>query len=90
MEENVAQLSKRTVQFVMSYRQMQEQTCKDGHVHPKVWKPPTMGILKLNFDSGKIGEHGWGGWVCGRGYDRAIVLAVIREAKACLFALQTA
>ena len=61
LDKDVSQLSKRAVNFVMSYRQMKEQTRDVGAVLPKLWKPPTMGILKLNFDSGKVGEQGWGG-----------------------------
>ena len=79
IEKNVAQLSKRAVHFVMSYRQMKEQTCTNGHAQPTAWKPPTMGILKLNFDSGKIGEHGWGGGFVVRGYDGTIVLAGVQQ-----------
>ena len=100
-DKDVSQLSKRAVNFVMSYRQMKEQTSDIRPVLPKLWKPPIMGILNMNFDCGKAGEHRWGRSSIARGYDGAIVLAgvqqgqgitkpMIGEAQACLFALQTA
>jgi len=57
-ERDVAQLSKRTTTFVMSYRQMKEKTTTKGGGHQTVWTPPAMGLLKLNCDGGKVGEHG--------------------------------
>ena len=97
----MAQLSKKTERFVLSYRQMQEQTGVTENAHPTVWKPPPMGMVKLNFDSGRIGEQGWGSGFVVRGHDGMIILAgvqhkqgkgtaLIGEAQACLFALQSA
>jgi len=57
-------------------------------------------MMKLNFDSGQIGEQGWGSGFVVRGFDGEIVLAGAQqkrgintpmggEAQACLFALQS-
>ena len=64
---DVALRSSRAIRFVTSYRQMREPLCSSGCAAPTGWKPPSTGMLKLNFDSGQIGEQGWGSGFVVRG-----------------------
>ena len=49
--------------------------CVGERAPPAVWKAPPTGMVKLNFDSGQIGEQGWGSGFVVRGFDGAVVLA---------------
>jgi len=101
IEDDVTQVSSRARRFVASYREMKDTMGVSGQSHPAAWKPPPAGLLKLNFDSGQLGEQGWGNGFVVRGSDGAVVLAGVQqkqgtitlaggEAQACLFALQSA
>ncbi|KAJ8422910.1 hypothetical protein Cgig2_005749 [Carnegiea gigantea] len=63
--------------------------------------PPPIGILKLNFDGGKVGEDSWGGGFLIRSFDGDVVMAntqqgtnfagpTIEETRAYLSGLQSA
>ena len=69
--------------------------------HQVLCKPPDMGVQKLNFDGGKVGEDGWGwgfvvrswnGYICMEGAQQGSNFsgAILEEAKACLCGLQAA
>ena len=53
-------LSKRACSFVRCYREVKLQSEVGKDLLPCIWRPPPTGILKLNFDGGKIGDNGWG------------------------------
>lgn len=75
LDENLSMLSTRAISFVRNYRTMR---AREGIQHeplPAIWKPPVSGILKLNFDGGKIGEHDWGWGFVIHNQDGDIVLA---------------
>ena len=69
--------------------------------HPIRWCPPQIGMYKLNFDGGKVGESGWGGGFDIRNSLRDMMMAetkqghgftepVEEEALACLLGMRCA
>ncbi|KAJ8443329.1 LOW QUALITY PROTEIN: hypothetical protein Cgig2_015810 [Carnegiea gigantea] len=53
---NPSVLSKRVSNLVLSYRKMKASSEQPKLTFPTSWRPPPMGILKLNFDGGNVGE----------------------------------
>ncbi|KAJ8446311.1 hypothetical protein Cgig2_005842 [Carnegiea gigantea] len=100
-DHNPSVLSKRVSSLGLSYREMKASSEQPKSTFPTLWKPPLMGILKLNFDGGKVGEDSWGWGFVIRSFDGDVVLAgaqqgpgfagpTIEEARACLSGLQSA
>ncbi|KAJ8429077.1 hypothetical protein Cgig2_006818 [Carnegiea gigantea] len=56
-DRNLEWLSSRAIFFVRSYCDVQIK--KDIPI-AMMWKPPTFGTVKFNFDGGRVGENGWG------------------------------
>jgi len=57
---NLANLSSHAINFMMSYREARVKI-KDPKVqHQALWRPPRAGMMKLNFDGGKVGTDGKG------------------------------
>ncbi|KAJ8431628.1 hypothetical protein Cgig2_029036 [Carnegiea gigantea] len=98
---NPSVLGVRALKLVQSYAEAQEMRVAPKASHQTKWKPPISGMLKLNFDGGKIGESGWGWGFVVRNHGGEVVLAgshqglgfagaLVEEVRACLWSLQTA
>jgi len=57
-DRNLACLGVRATNFVKSYRDLKEKGTEKTTAHEVHWKPPTMVLMKLNFDRGQVGEDG--------------------------------
>ncbi|KAJ8452108.1 hypothetical protein Cgig2_016689 [Carnegiea gigantea] len=100
-DHHLASLSYGVIDFVKNYRAMQDMDGESKAYDQVLWQPPDMGVLKLNFDRGKVGEYGRGwGFVVGSS-DGDICMAamqqssnfsgpILGEAKACLCGLRAA
>jgi len=95
----VLHVCQRTVALVSSFRQVKERTCNSPMVHQQFWSTPLVGMLKLNFDGGKVVESCWVWGFVLRSSDGDVILArnrqgagfvdaEVEEARACLFALK--
>jgi len=95
-------LAQRAIRFVHSFREMKERgvNCSTPEM-PCLWAPPSEGLVKVNFDAGKVDAtvRGWGcvfrdhtGEVILTGVSQQVGFqgAVLEEAGACLFAMRVA
>lgn len=84
---------------VSAYRGVKERTCNSCMVHQQFLSPPVLGMLKLNFDGGKVVESCWVWGFVLRSFDGDVILArtrqgagfvdgEVKEARACLFVLK--
>ncbi|KAJ8441764.1 hypothetical protein Cgig2_009010 [Carnegiea gigantea] len=98
---NPSVLGVRALKLVQSFAEAQEARVAPEASNQTKWKPPISGVLKLNFDGGKIGESGWGWSFVMRNHGGEVVLAgshqglgfagaLVEEVRACLWSLQTA
>lgn len=89
----------RALSFVQSFREARDREDCEVVGCPTVWKPPIHGVLKINFDAGKLADLGGGWGVVARDSNGDICWAanqhhsrwagaVIEEAKACLLAIR--
>ncbi|KAJ8427602.1 hypothetical protein Cgig2_020728 [Carnegiea gigantea] len=91
----------RAISFVRSCKEFNECSKSVCSTYLSFWKPPNAGMLKLNFDAGKMGEdgRGWGFVIrdnlgdvvmVGVKQDSGFLRPELEEARACYFVLKYA
>ena len=80
--DNGDALASRAVAFVLNFRRMRdEESPVPQSTDASCWRPPSLGIFKLNFDAGKVGQNvrEWGFVV--RDHMGEAVLACVTQAE---------
>jgi len=99
-------IASRAIQFVRGFDEFKSQSLVQRGVvvegrTSSMWSPPEMGVLRLNFDAGLVGDGGYGWGFVVRDHLGDIILMGVQqgdgfsdpeteEARACLFALRCA
>jgi len=84
-DSNLSRLSTQAVDFLMSYEAAKEKMGTEPVRQQSTWRSQVVGVMKMNFDAGKMGEDRWG-----RSFVLRSLSPIIEEAKACMWGLQAA